>query len=545
MNFIRVITSLFLLSIGLTYADDFVPEGEDDVIYSANNFTLDGDDTGGDISLQFGATLAEYLRWDDVNARFALSGDLDLALAQLANTRLENLSVAPLCDAPAVGRIYFDTTDGTAYACDGSTWKDLGTAGTPQPMLTAGYRDSSSTDINAAATNNIVPWDTEDFEDTVFTHDTVTNNSRIQVTATAKYLVSGSVNVINTSTNNFRYNGRLKFRINGVTTLPATFQPGYIRRTSGQEETSLVFSTILDLTANDYFEVLIDRENTTVGSAAMIPNTSSLSVVQLQGVGGGSSGGGAPFVESPAFLLAPSSTQTISLIGSGYLPSSVVSFPGFTGTINTLTVVSPTQIDVNVTTTATTGTYNVVVDNAGTDNTVWSGNGVNLFEVASITGTGIAGTYTESFEVGLGSWVDSGLDVAWTRDSAGTPSGLTGPNVASAGTFYVFTEASNPNFPNFTFGLETTDFAAAQSISFDYHMFGAAMGTLEIQTSFGGVWTTRSTIAGQQQAAQGDAYLTQLVDLSAFPVEGIRLFYTSGADYTGDCTIDNISIIST
>lgn len=39
----------------------------------------------------------------------------------------------------------------------------------------------------------------------------------------------------------------------------------------------------------------------------------------------------------------------------------------------------------------------------------------------------------------------------------------------------MYTEASNPNFPSMTFAVETSHFRNAQSIAFDYHMFGADM----------------------------------------------------------------------
>lgn len=539
MKYLSAWLILIIMFAPLAQADDFVPADEDDIAVGANIFVLDADDTGGNITLQFGEVLGEYLRWDDTNSRFTLSGDLDLASAQLINTRFENLAAAPTCNAVASGRVYYDTVQSSAFVCDGTTWIDLGKTSTvpTEDLPVLRVRDTSTTNLNAVATDNLVPWDVQDFSDDKFVHDTVTNNSRIKVTESAKYLVSGSVNLYSTSV---RYNGILKFRVNGASVLPQTFQPGYIRNNSNQNETSLVFSTILDLTAGDYFEVLIDRESST-GAATMIANSSSLSVVQLKAAASSSV---PPFISSVPAIITPNTTSSIVLTGTGFTPESVVSIPGFPGTINSTTIVSPTQIDLNLTTTGTKATYDVVIDNSGIDNTVWTGNGVDNLEVKQITGTGVAGTYTESFETDLGSWVDSGLDVAWTRDSGGTPSGNTGPTVASDGTFYVFTEASNPNFPGKTFGLETTDFAQAQSISFDYHMYGAAMGTLEIQTLFNGVWTTRQTIAGQQQAAQGDAYLNQFIDLSAYSVESIRFFYTSGTDYTGDCTLDNISIIS-
>jgi len=507
-----------------------------------NVFTLDQDDSGGDVTLQFGTTLAEFIRWDDTNSRFLLSADLDLASAQLINTRFENLPSAPSCDALSTGRVYYDTVLSKPLVCDGTDWVELGSGGgssTPQPLATALYRDSSSTNINSAATDNIVPWNIEDFEDSTFLHDTVTNNSRVAVTKTAKYLVSGSVNIVSTVQ---RYNGILKFRINGTTTLPVTFQPGYIRSASGQNETSLTFSTILDLNAGDYFEVLIDRESAT-GVATMIPNSSSLSVVQL--VASGSAGSSTPFVESVSPpVIGTNSTFDITITGTGFIPDSTVSIPGFPGTINTTTVVSPTQIDLNITTVAVQNSYDIVIDNNGTDNTTWPGNGIDSLEVLQIVGTGAAGTYTESFETNFGSWVSSGLAAAWTRNNGGTGSAGTGPNGASAGATYIYTETSNPNFPNVQFGIQTTDFAHAESISFDYHMVGADIGVLELQTFYDGVWTTRFTLSGQQQGAQGDAYLNQFIDLSPFPVEGLRFFYTSGANFAGDTALDNIVIIS-
>lgn len=549
MKFFAWITVCFIFVFSVVFAaDDFVPFDQENVLIgtSSQSFIIDSANEGGDIVLQFGDSLGEFLAWDSVNSRFQISADLDFSLGQLANARLENLAVAPVCDGGSIGRVYFDTVENSVFVCDGTVWEGFGSGGGgitgSQPLATARYRDSSTTNLNINATDNIVPWNLEDFEDDVFVHDTVTNNSRIQVTEEGKYLVSGSINLSNTGTNNFRYNGRVKFRVNGTIFLDPTFQPGYIRQTSGQDETSLVYSVVLDLQANDYFEILIDRENTVTGPATMIPNTSSLSLVQLAVSVG--SGGGAPYLDAGEFVVPPSSSRTISLFGNNFSPTSTVSFPGFTGTINSTTVVSPSQIDVDITSTATTGTYDIVVDSGGVDNTVWSGNGVGSFKVELVTGTGSAGTYTEGFESGLGSWVNSGLGASWTRQSGGTPTAGTGPNSAATGSFYIFTETSNPNFPNVPFGIETTDFAVAQSVSFDYHMHGADIGTLEVQTLRSGVWTTRFSLTGQQQAAQGDAYLNQLVDLSSFDVEGIRFLYTSGSSFTGDAAIDNIVIVS-
>ncbi|MBU0577630.1 hypothetical protein KJ742_01625 [Patescibacteria group bacterium] len=65
-----------LLNVNCIIADDFSPADEED--NSSNTFILDADDTGGDIVLQFGATLAESLTWDSANLEFDLSDDLSV-----------------------------------------------------------------------------------------------------------------------------------------------------------------------------------------------------------------------------------------------------------------------------------------------------------------------------------------------------------------------------------------------------------------------------------------------------------------------------------
>jgi hypothetical protein len=83
--------------------------------------------------------------------------------------------------------------------------------------------------------------------------------------------------------------------------------------------------------------------------------------------------------------MQPSSTSTLSLVGTNFTPTSTVSIPSWAGTINSTTVNSPTSIDINVTSGVTETTYDIVVDNAGIDNTAWTGNGVDMIEVITST----------------------------------------------------------------------------------------------------------------------------------------------------------------
>ena len=109
----------------------------------------------------------------------------------------------------------------------------------------------------------------------------------------------------------------------------------------------------------------------------------------------------------------------------------------------------------------------------------------------------------------VGAWVqDTGDNGNWTVQTAGTPSGATGPSAASDLSYYIFTEASSgasPGSPNQTAFLNSPCFdltgLSAPSFSFDYHMYGFTMGTLKVQvsTNAGTSWTDIGwSLTGQQ-----------------------------------------------
>tara|TARA_B100001146_G_scaffold224923_1_gene245016 strand:+ start:13828 stop:15192 length:1365 start_codon:yes stop_codon:yes gene_type:complete len=159
--------------------------------------------------------------------------------------------------------------------------------------------------------------------------------------------------------------------------------------------------------------------------------------------------------------------------------------------------------------------------------------------------------YNESFESGLGLWTQSTADFFnWTRNSGGTTSGNTGPSAASNGSWYMYTEASTPNYPNRQTILTSPCFnlttAPAASFTFDYHMYGAAdMGSfiLEVSDDDGGTWTP----IWSQTGNQGNVWNTQSVDLSAYIGGSIQLRFnrTTGSTWQADIAIDNISLTNT
>ena len=155
-------------------------------------------------------------------------------------------------------------------------------------------------------------------------------------------------------------------------------------------------------------------------------------------------------------------------------------------------------------------------------------------------GSIIMDSYT-SFEMGWDGWITGGMDQPFTRLSGATASSATGPSSAADGSFYVYAETSSPNNPSVNFDLEKT-FPTGQElygIAFQYHMYGATMGSAVLEssatgTSWASLWSQSGNIGTQwNQAtvyAQGSGQTM------------LRFTYTSGGSYTGDFALDDIQI---
>ncbi len=161
---------------------------------------------------------------------------------------------------------------------------------------------------------------------------------------------------------------------------------------------------------------------------------------------------------------------------------------------------------------------------------------------------GLSLPYAESFESGFGGWTQaSGDDFNWSRNSGGTPSNNTGPSAAAAGSFYVYTESSNPNYPTKVATLNGPCFDLSGETSaffnFQYHMFGASnMGNLVLEASDdnGTTWANVWSASGNQ----GNNWLNSSVDLSTYAGGSVQLRYvgTTGTTWQGDMAVDDISL---
>ena len=172
------------------------------------------------------------------------------------------------------------------------------------------------------------------------------------------------------------------------------------------------------------------------------------------------------------------------------------------------------------------------------------------------------GANSESFEdpavplYGQGPWAEWNYDATtstftltngWRKDNLGTGSLNTGPlNGAPSldGDYYLYCETSGGGI-NAVANLHSscvdlTNFTDPAFV-FGYNMFGATMGTLNVDVSTDGAitWTNIWTMSGDQ----GSAWLDGVFDLGtsyAGQIIQVRMNYTSGTSFTGDCAIDNL-----
>ncbi len=165
--------------------------------------------------------------------------------------------------------------------------------------------------------------------------------------------------------------------------------------------------------------------------------------------------------------------------------------------------------------------------------------------------------HTESFENGLGEWSQNQEDDGdMFRFSGGTPSGTTGPNSASNGSFYLYTEATeDTDAPDENLGNNATAIltspcfdlsnATSATFNFDYHMFGNNMGNLVVEViddeSF--TWTPLFTQNGSTGAPQ-NTWSSESAALTPYLNKTIKIRFvaTTGNDFSSDIAIDNLEL---
>ncbi len=173
---------------------------------------------------------------------------------------------------------------------------------------------------------------------------------------------------------------------------------------------------------------------------------------------------------------------------------------------------------------------------------------------SAVSFTTLCGTYSLPFSEGMDNsgstpdcWTSSGGSYFWEM-AAGTDtsSSSTGPNPSITTGNYFFTEASAGSTGSTT-GLTTFIDLSSLTVpllSFDYHMYGSNMGSLDVIINSA---DTVLTITGQQQTSDASPFITADVDLSSYAGQSVTVTFrgTRGAGWYGDIAIDNVSFVET
>jgi hypothetical protein len=123
----------------------------------------------------------------------------------------------------------------------------------------------------------------------------------------------------------------------------------------------------------------------------------------------------------------------------------------------------------------------------------------------------------------------------------------TGPDVASAGSWYMYVESSIPYSPDKEASFVSPCFNLTSLtnpyISFNYHMYGASTGSLEVQASTDGItWTALWSRSGDL----GNTWFTKVLSLSVYAGTTVQLKIvgTTGPSFESDMGFDNVIVAS-
>jgi len=152
--------------------------------------------------------------------------------------------------------------------------------------------------------------------------------------------------------------------------------------------------------------------------------------------------------------------------------------------------------------------------------------------------------YSDNFSSGFGNWLNFPADdFEWTRLSGSTPTSSTGPagDHTTGSGYYAYTESSsNYNKTSYLEGPRINfDAYSGEKLTFWYHMYGSAMGSLAFQVNTGSGWATLWSRSGNQ----GNQWNNETIDLSGLTGNGwLRFRGITGSSATSDMALDDITL---
>jgi hypothetical protein len=137
-------------------------------------------------------------------------------------------------------------------------------------------------------------------------------------------------------------------------------------------------------------------------------------------------------------------------------------------------------------------------------------------------------------------WTQSGAK-QWARGDR-TPSLSTGASQASKGKYFIFLETNYGSAGTVSYFTSPT-FTGMKYISFKYHMYGAAMGTLAVEAKLGSTWTSVWALTGQQNPSASDPWKVGHAHVPDASTQ-VRFKGVRGAGTTGDICVDSVALSS-
>ncbi|PLW92998.1 MAG: hypothetical protein C0592_07800, partial [Marinilabiliales bacterium] len=207
-------------------------------------------------------------------------------------------------------------------------------------------------------------------------------------------------------------------------------------------------------------------------------------------------------------------------------------------------------------------TYNIVAwsvsPNGGVDGNI--SNDTATFAI-TISNIGLAMPWFEDLESESAGFTATLLN-GWTVSTSSNPrwelEDATGANENSTGTgpfydhtyegvaggMYAYLETSGGSAGDFSYLTSPCidiSMYSNPTLEFWYHMYGVAMGSLEVEQLVGGTWSTIWTMTGEQQTAGDGAWLEATVSLDSTATK-IRFKGIRGTGFESDMSIDDIKI---
>lgn len=181
---------------------------------------------------------------------------------------------------PQQGELCYTTDTKALFVGDGATAGGI-PATVPASMIM--LASTTSQNINASATNNLVTWNAHaPYYGTDITHSTSTNPERITIVTTGVYEISANLALDATSSTPTRYNGKMRMQIYGGSDFGPEGKGGYLREASGQDETSLhIAAFAYSISAGTVIQLKVDRESTTSDAVDTTARTSSLYIKRI------------------------------------------------------------------------------------------------------------------------------------------------------------------------------------------------------------------------------------------------------------------------